>query len=143
MRFTILIMLLCLIFSGNVFAEFDAGITTLGDVVGELGDVIDTVKGHENVSANSGKLIALMSLLAVVFKFLISFLKFSSVWFKSNKGKNIIKIITLLLGVGTFFVSNMALGVSWWDSFVLALSGPMSMAIHEITKILPSIRDKK
>lgn len=152
MRFPILFLILCSVFiSMTVFAGDggapDAAIagesTDVGDIITGVGNIVEKVKEYKGAE-EAGKLMGLMALLAAIFKLSMSGLKLTSkVFFKSDKGKNILKIITLLLGVGTFLVSSMAIGKTWWESLILAMSGPMSMVVHELTKLVPAIRKAK
>jgi hypothetical protein len=150
MRLMILLpILLCMLFSMSVLAG-DGGVQDaavesvgIGDIVSGVGDIVDKAKDYKGAEG-SGKLVGLMALLAAIFKLLMSAIKLiSKTFFKSTKGKNIIKLVTLLLGVGTFIVSNIALGQTWWEALILSFSGPMAMVLHEFTKLVPAIRKAK
>jgi hypothetical protein len=115
----------------------DNAVNSDGDVSGVIGDVGKLVKTVKDLKSgeHAGELVAWMALLAAIFKLLISLLKMASTWFK-EKGKNYIRIATLVLGGGLFIVLTIGAGKEWWEALILALSGPMSLAIHEITKLV-------
>lgn len=89
------------------------------------------------------KVVAFMGLLAVILKIATSLLTtWKDAFFKSDKGKAGIRIAIIVVGVLTFLASNMGFGMSWWEALVLAMGGPLSMAIHELSKLIPVLRGK-
>jgi len=100
-------------------------------------------KGVDAQATKVPKLLAIMGLLAAVFKLLLSFLKWLSKWWVTKTGKMVLRTVTLVLGVATFFVTSMAMGEPWYNSLLLALSGPGSLALHEISQLVPGVNTKK
>ena len=112
----------------------------LGTVAGEVTEVIDTAKNLKSTSEDAGKLVAMSALLAAIFKLLLSLLKLTSGLFKN---KVVPKLTALSLGLLVYVFANLALGMPWLDALILALSGPGAIVFHEITKLIPIVREAK
>jgi hypothetical protein len=80
--------------------------------------------------------LALFALLAAVFKVLLSLTKLASSFFRSGRGKTVIRFSTLGIGVFVFLFSHLAAGESWLDSIILGACGPFSIVVHEYAKLL-------
>ena len=112
------------------------GKVTVKTVVSEVKDVIqkakDLKKGEDAEGNKIPKLILICALLAAIFKVLLSILKVVSKWFKSEKGKLVLKLSTLVLGFGTFLVTHLTMDMSWYEALWLSLSGPGALVIQAL-----------
>lgn len=107
---------------------------TVTDVIKDGTAVVDAAKGLKDPSMPKG--VAIAVLLGTLFKLLLSLLKVVAknvAWFKSQDGKRVLKYSTLGLGALAALMANWAFGMSWMDSLVILLSGPIAVAIHEYT----------
>jgi len=124
--------------------KVDSGVTTenpIKDVVTNIKDVVAKAKEVSKTSDKTEKLLIILGLLAALFKLLISLLKVLSKWFTSKVGGTVIRISTLVLGVGVFLVTNLALKMPWYDAVWLSLSGPGALVLHELTLLIPWLRN--
>jgi len=84
----------------------------------------------------TGRLAALMALLAALFKILLSGVKaLKGFTFWKRRQAATIRITTLMLGIGVFLFSNLMAGMPWWEALMLSLSGPGSMVMHEYSRL--------
>lgn len=101
----------------------------------EVQGVIDAVT-NLRAADRAKKLAALMLLLAMLFKVLLSGVKALgalSIW--PERKAAIIRFTTLILGVIVYSVANLLGGVPWWEALALSLSGPFSMIVHEYSRL--------
>lgn len=104
----------------------------------------DTVQATaQQTSDRAAKLIALSATLAVVLKILISVLSSWQGYFTTDKGKAGLKIGLVSAGFFVFLFTNFGFGIPWWQSVILALGGPGSIMVHELTKLIPVLRGQK
>lgn len=85
-----------------------------------------------------GSTVLWAAVLAAVFKVLISGLRMTGTWegwWRGKDAKTALRIITVTLGLGTFLMSHLAMGKSWFEALVLGLAGPGAMVIHEYSKL--------
>ncbi len=81
--------------------------------------------------------------IALILKVFISVVTANKKEMKTEKGKTAIRLILVLLGAALFIVSNLAFGMKWWESLILALGGPASITIHEVWKLVLVLFGKK
>ncbi len=98
---------------------------------------------EEKNSQRTAELIAAAASMAVTLKILISLLGSWKVYFTTDIGKAWVKVITLVAGLLAFFFTNVGLGLGWWQSFIVALGGPGSIAVHELMKLSLVLNGKK
>lgn len=89
------------------------------------------------------KVIGLAALMAVVLKLLISSLNSWKGYFTTDKQKAWLKVSLVGVGFITFLLTNIGYGIPWWQALILAGGGPASIAVHEVTKLVPVLRGKK
>jgi hypothetical protein len=83
---------------------------------------------------NTKKFIAAAGSIAVFLKLLLSILKDCQPYFDTESGKKWIKIITVVVGLLTYFVSNIACGAPWYQAVILSLGGPAAILVNEFAK---------
>jgi len=119
---------------------------TVNDIVTDAKGVADAVKAYQDVKKEGDKQtarLALMALLAAIFKILLSCVKFTSEFWKGKRGKTALRITTLSLGVIVALVSHFAAGESWTSAIMLGVSGPLAISIHELFDIVVNLVQKK
>lgn len=121
-------------------------VPTPAEVVKEAGAVA-AAAGEYFTGSKEGdaaaKKFGLLALITTVLKLLLSLLKMASSFWSETRGKWVLRIITLGLGVVIAIVSSMAIGMPWWDAVLLGLSGPGAVALHEYQKLIPALSKKK
>jgi hypothetical protein len=126
--------------------KVDGDKVTVGEVVADAGEVASAVAAYRAARASGDSAVAaaaLLVLLTVVFKFLLSAVKLSGPMWKGRKGKSIMRLITITLGVASFFVAMFGGGMGWFEAFMVGLSGPLAVALHEYSILIPAIAKKK
>jgi len=119
---------------------------TVNDIITNAGEVATALKALKDAKTAGDKTairLGLMLLLAAIFKVLLSLLKFTSEWWKTPKAKTALRLSTLVLGVLVFFTAKMGLGESWMNAAMLAVSGPLAIAFHELYDIVVQLSQKK
>lgn len=114
------------------------GNVTADQVSQELQDAADALAAVK-MADKAGRLMAILALLATVFKLMVSGLRVMGTigfFVKTDKQSTFIRLFTLVLGGCVFFFSSIVGGMPWWEALFLALSGPMSMIVHEYSKLL-------
>ena len=104
-----------------------------GSDVLEKGKLLGGLKGKDKTAV----LTIIAGFLAALFKLLLSLIKLlgkNIAWFKTKDGKRVVKYSTLGLGALAGLAANLALGVSIPECVLIAMSGPLAVAIHEYTK---------
>lgn len=90
------------------------------------------------------KFVSVMGLSAIILKIILSLLTtWKDILFKSDKGKAAIRLAILVVTVLIFLATNLGFGIPWWQALILAAGGPLSMFIHEMTKLIPVLRGKE
>jgi hypothetical protein len=116
---------------------------TPAQVSKEAGDVLAAVEEvKEAKETGEGMKLAIMALLAALFKFLLSAVKLSGAFWKGRGGKITLRLVTVTLGVLAFF-SSALMGMGWMDALTVGLSGPLAVAFHEYTVLIPSLAKRK
>ena len=119
---------------------------TVNDVITDATEVAAAVTSYQAAKKAGDKSairLGIMVLLAAVFKILLSVLKFTSDFWKGEKGKLVLRCSTIVLGVAVFFTAHLAAGESWVNAGLLAVSGPLAIAVHELFDIIMPLLQKK
>jgi len=95
---------------------------------------------HKNLMM---KLTAGAASLAVALKILLSLLGNWKGYFQGDKGKAILRIVTLSVGLLAFLATNIGFGIPWYSAIIIAGGGPGAIVIHEIMKIIPVLKGQK
>jgi hypothetical protein len=112
------------------------GSVSIEQVSDELQDAFQAVQ-DARAADRAGRLAAMMAALAAAFKLLLSLVKVAgglSIWKKRQAA--IIRLVTLVLGIGVFGISSIVAGMPWWEALFLSLSGPGAMVVHEYSRLL-------
>lgn len=88
------------------------------------------------------KLITVAGIISAALKTFISALNKWKDYFTTDKGKAILKAITLLTGFVAFIFTNIGFGIPWWQALIVAGGGPGAILLHEMMKLLPAIKGK-
>lgn len=80
--------------------------------------------------------------IAVGLKLFISALKSWGGLFKTDRGKAVIRLLTLLAGLAAGVFTNLALKMPWWQAVIVAGGGPAAIVVHEIAGLIPALRGK-
>lgn len=91
----------------------------------------------------TAKIIAGAAVLAVILKGLLSMLRSWKSYFKTEKGKAWVRVITILVGAGAFVAANVGMGLPWWQALILAGGGPGAIWFHEMTDLVLYLLGKK
>lgn len=119
---------------------------TVNDVVTDAKGVADAVRAYKDAQKAGDKLairLGLMALLAAIFKVLLSTLKFSSEFWKGKKGKLVLRISTLVLGIAVTLTAHLAAGETWVSALLLGISGPLAISFHELFDVIVALVQKK
>lgn len=126
-----------------VVVSDNGGTVQVSDIITSGAEVVAAVKAYQaskkDPNKDTNKLairIGIMLILAAVFKVLISALKLTSQWWGTDMAKNIIRLITIGLGIAVFLISSIATGETWGQALLLGLSGPLAISINEIVDVL-------
>jgi hypothetical protein len=98
--------------------------------------VAEEVKAADNKSAEKA------AKLAVILKLILSVLGNWKSYFKTDKGKAWVKVITLVVGFVAFVATNIGFGIVWWQSLIVAFGGPGAILVHELAKVWPALTGK-
>jgi hypothetical protein len=118
---------------------------TVNDVVTDAKGVADAFKAYKTTQAAGNKLatrLGLMLLLAAIFKILLSCLKFTSEFWKGNKGKTALRLSTLVVGIAVVLLSHFGAGEGWVSAVLLGVSGPLAISFHELFDIIVGLVQK-
>lgn len=111
------------------------GEMTYEQVSGEVRTLVDKVAAARQAE-KTARLMAWLAALAAIFKLLLSAVKalgLLSLW--KEKQAAVIRITTLLLGIGVYCATSIVGGMVWYEALFLGLSGPGSMVIHEYSRV--------
>ncbi len=97
---------------------------------------------QKKTEMKAAEMVAIAATIAVVLKFLLSALKGWKSYFHTDKGKAWLKVITLLVGFAAFILTNIGLGIPWWQAMIVAGGGPGSILAHEFMKLIPVLEGK-
>ncbi len=104
---------------------------------------VEVAKDDKSKEERMAKVIAFAAALAVGLKILLSILDQWKGYFTTVRGKAVLKLITLAVGFVAFLATNIGMGMSWWQSLILAGGGPGALLVHDIAEILPALTGKK
>lgn len=114
------------------------------DVVADVEEVYAAVVAYRAAGDNATKLAALLLLLAVIFKACLSGAKLAAKeYFTNRRGKTVLRVTTLVLGLGVLVITRVMAGMTWVEASFLALSGPGSIVVHEMTALFSGMKDDK
>ena len=122
------------------------GQVKVGDLLAGASEVAKAVTEYRAAKTTGDKAalrLGILAALAAIFKFLLSALKLSTPFWKSDKGKAILRLSTLALSCVVFVVAKLAVGESYMSALTLAMSGPLAVAFHEYTYLIPTIAKMK
>lgn len=111
------------------------GDMTYDQVTDEVKGLVDKV-ADARVADKATRLMAWLAALAAMFKLLLSAVKalgLFKLW--GEKQAAVIRIVTLLLGIGVYCATSIVGGMIWYEALFLGLSGPGSMVIHEYSRV--------
>lgn len=97
------------------------------------------IEGRKDKSKSA---LLLAAVIAALLKFLIALIRRTSPFWKKTRGKWVIRMLTLTLGLVAGVVANYALGMSWMDAVVVFMGGPGAVIITEYQKLIPFLRGK-
>ncbi len=129
-------------------AELCAQVQDLNQRIAELkrdkatGEASAGAAKEEKLEERVQKVIAAAGIISVALKMLLSGLASWKPYFKTDKGKAWLKVITVVVGLTAFIASNVGMGIPFWQSLILAGGGPASMAVHSIWQMIPVILGK-
>lgn len=98
---------------------------------------------EEHHKAQSAKLMAIAAVIAVGLKILMSLLKTWVGFFKTDQGKAAIKAILVVAGFAAFVLTNIGMGIPWWQALIIAGGPPGAIVVHELMDLVPVIFGKK
>ena len=111
------------------------GKLTYEEASGDVQAIFDKVAAAQKADATA-RLAAWLAALAALFKLLLSAVKaVGGFTFWKERQSAVIRMTTLFLGVGVYFVSSLVGGMPWYEALLLSLSGPGSMIVHEYSKL--------
>ncbi len=114
----------------------------------ELRQKLDTVRADDanksdaDTSEKAAKAVAVAGFLAIALKTLLSVMSGYVGYFTSDKSKAWVRVTTIGVGLVAFFLTNVGLGMPWWQALIIAGGGPGSIALHELMKLIPVILGK-
>jgi hypothetical protein len=124
--------------------KVDGDKVTVDDLVTNATEVAAALKAYKGAQPDkTAARLGLMLLLAAVFKLLLSGLKFTSEFWKGDKGKLVLRLSTIVLGVGVLLASRLGAGDTWMNAMLLAVSGPLAISFHELFDIVMQLMKKK
>lgn len=129
------------------YVELVDGEVKVKDVVADGTEVYDAVMAYRQAKQSgdtTGIALIIAAGLAALFKILLSVAKMlSKVFFSTGKGKMVLRVITLVLGLAVFFTVKFAAGFGWVDAIIAALSGPGAIVVHELLDLFAGAKDDK
>jgi hypothetical protein len=124
------------------FIELVDGDVKIHDVVSNVTEVYEAVKVYRGEQDARAKLALLLLLLAIAFKTIISAAKLiANEFLASPRGKTVIRVSTLFLGLAVLMLSRAGVGMHWIDALFLSLSGPGAIVVHELLEIFSGEKD--
>jgi len=105
--------------------------------------VEEAQKYFKDREADTKKAFLWAALVAAILKLLIALIRRTSPFWKQTRGKWVIRLITLTLGVAAGVIGNLALGMPWWDAVVVFFGGPGAVLLTEYQKMIPFLTPKK
>jgi hypothetical protein len=107
-------------------------------------ETYEAAKDLAESGSSAAKLGLVLLLLSAIFKTLLSVAKLvSKAFFQTRKGKTVMRLVTLGLGLIVLVITKVAVGMPWVEALFLALSGPGAIVVHELTGLFAGIKDEK
>jgi hypothetical protein len=100
-------------------------------------------KVNQENEESAARSLIFSAMLAIGLRQLLQVLKSWKGFFETDKQKATLKIITIAVGVFAFIFTNIGMGISWWQSLILALGGPAAMAVDSSIKLVPVFLGQK
>lgn len=101
-----------------------------------------TEAAEKKRSEDMARMVGFAATIAILLKALLSALSGWKSYFKTDKGRAWLKIITVVVGFAAFIATNIGFGIPWWQALIVAGGGPGSILVHELMKLIPVIRGK-
>lgn len=108
------------------------------ELIGEAKQYFDD--GKKAAGSQTASIIVWTGVAAALLKLLLALLKITSPFWKQTRGKLVLRLICVLVGVVFGVVSYMGLGYTWYDSAITVLGGPGAILITELQKMFPFLR---
>jgi hypothetical protein len=116
---------------------------TVGEVVKEGAAVVEAVEDlKEAKKAGEGLYLVIMALCMAVFKFTLSIVKLTGPFWKGRRGKTVLRLTTVGLGTVVALIA-VAMDSGWVNAVTVGLSGPLAVAAHEYSILIPALARKK
>lgn len=132
------------------YVELVDGDVKVKDVIADGTEVYEAIQALRDEKKQTGTVTfaMIMLLLAAIFKALLSVAKIIGKlvgveFWKTRKGKTIMRLICIGLGLATMATAKLAAGVGWGDAILLFFSGPGALAVHELTGLFVGMKDDK
>jgi hypothetical protein len=122
----------------GTLVDGEADVSVLPEQARDIARAIDDVRVKR-----TNRLMLWAALLAAIFKLLLSGVKITGGmpdFWKGERGKAALRLTTLGFGGLVYLASTLAMGMSWWEALLLAMSGPASMIIHEYSRLIPGLK---
>lgn len=137
MGFLFVLTAVALVFMGaDAGVAADAGAPSVGDVLEQGSAAVGAVK-----DAISAKTLATImgAVSAILFAVIGAFRKWGPLALSGNS----VRIVTILGGAAAALAANLAIpGVGIWETVLVFLAGPGSMALHETLKLVKSKKEE-
>lgn len=125
------------------YLELTEGNVKVNDIVTDATKIYTAITDLQEAKKGAKKA-AILLLLVAICKFLLSGVKLVKKHFwKSRKGKTVLRLSTLGLGLLVLILCKLAVGVGWMDALFYALAGPGALAAHELLGIFAGMKDDK
>jgi hypothetical protein len=118
---------------------------SVDEVVDAAKDTIDAVGKLTtgDVGANTKKALVWAAIAAALIKLLLALLKLTGPFWKSDKAKLVIRLLTLTLGAVAGALASVVGGLPWWDAVIVFMGGPGAILLTEYQKSIPFLAPKK
>lgn len=127
----------------NELIELVEGEVKVKDIIADGTEVYESVTTLREAKDGATKG-AILLLLVAIFKFLLTGLKlFKKHFWTKRKGKTVLRLSAIGLGLGVLILGKLVAGLDWMDALFYALSGPGAIAAHELLGIFAGMKDDK
>jgi hypothetical protein len=125
------------------FIEITEGEVKVKDIVTDATEVYAAVTDLKEAKEGAKKG-AILLLLVTICKFLLSGVKLAKKHFwKTRKGKTVLRLSAVGLGLAVLILGKLVAGVDWMDALFYALSGPGAIVAHELLGVFAGMKDDK